>query len=140
MIWERFALFDVDDAEAAEVAVFRAEWPVNNRYLLDQLRAERLQSTKVALAVALRSLVLLNIIDQHLQTAVYPAVIEIKAKSPNFQRLSAPFMLPGIYAGVQLLEDLIVSGEQGSVEDLAVSEINRGFERLRRYDDALSLL
>jgi hypothetical protein len=41
LIGQRFALADVDDAEAAEVAIFRAEGAVDDGDVLDEFGAER---------------------------------------------------------------------------------------------------
>jgi hypothetical protein len=38
-----------------------------------------------------------------------------------------------------LLQDLIVSAEEGSIENLAVTKINRGLQRFGGYDDTLVL-
>ena len=97
------------DAEAAEIAILRAERAVDDRDVLDQFRAERLQSAEIALAVALRALILLHVVDQHFQAAIDSAVVEIEAEAADLERFSAAFVLSRIDAGVQLLQNLIVA-------------------------------
>ena len=87
LIGQRFALADVDHAEAAEIAVLRAERAVDDGDVLDQFRAERLERAEVALAVALRALILLHVVHQDLEAAVDAAVIEIEAEAADLERL-----------------------------------------------------
>jgi hypothetical protein len=54
--------------------------------------------------MALRSLVLLNAVNEYLKAAVDAAVIEIKTKPADFERLANPFMLAGVDAGVERLQ------------------------------------
>ena len=68
----------------------------------------------------LRALVLLDVVHQHFQPAVYAAVIEIESEAPDLERLAAAFVLAGIDSGVELLEDLVVAGEQRALEDFAL--------------------
>ncbi len=130
LLGQGFALADVHHAQAAEIAILRAEGAVDDGDVLDQFRAERLQRAEVALAVALRALILLDVVHQHLQPAVDAAVIEIEAEAADLERLAAAFMLAGVDAGIQLLQHLIVAREQGAVEDLGVAQVDGGFHRL----------
>src|ERR1041384_4345504 len=84
---------DMHHAEAAKITVFRAKRAVNDIDRLDQFRRKRFQRAQVTLPVALRSLVLLNIVGQHFQAAIDTAVVEIKTETPDLQRFSAAFML-----------------------------------------------
>ena len=88
-------------AEPAEVAVFRAEGPVDNAHLLHQLRSQALQRAEIPLAVRLRALILLDVVDKDLEAAVDAAMIEIETKPADLERLSPTFMLPGVNASVQ---------------------------------------
>jgi hypothetical protein len=88
------------NTEAAKITILRTKGPVDNRHLLNQLRAERLQRAEVALAVSLRALILLHIINQHLQPTVYSSVVEVEPKPPNLKRFPSTFMLPRVDAGV----------------------------------------
>ena len=134
-----FALADVDDAEPAEIAVLRAERSIDDRDVLDQFRAQRLQRTQVSLAVALRALILLDVVHQHLQAAVHAAVIQVEAEAPDFERLAAALVLAGVDAGVQLLQHLVVAGEQRAVEDFGVAEVDGGLEAFGGDDHGLFL-
>ena len=115
-------------AKAAEVAVFGAERPVDDRDILNQLRAERFQRAQITLAVSLRALVLLDIVDQDLQAAVHAAVIEIETEPADLERFAAAFVLPRIDARVELLQQLVVAREQRAVEDFGVPEVDGRLE------------
>ena len=97
------ALTDVDDSEAAEVSIFRAKGAVYNRHILNQFRAQRFKRTQVSLSMALRSLVLLNIIDKHLKAAIHASMIQVEPEAPDLERFSAAFMLPRIDSSIELL-------------------------------------
>ena len=71
----------------------------------------------------LRPLVLLHIVDQHLQTAVHSTVIEVETEAANLERFAAAFVLAGIDAGVELLEHLVVAREQGAIEHFGIAQI-----------------
>src|SRR4051794_30961777 len=118
----------MDHAEAAEVAILRAEWPIDNRYLFDQLRTERFERSQIALAVALRTLVLLNVVHQHLQPAVDPTVVQVEPKSPDLKRLAAALVLTSINTGIELLQDLIIAREERAVKHLRIPEVNGRLE------------
>ncbi len=134
-----FTLVDVHHAEAAEIAVFRAEGAVGDGDVLDQFRAERLERSEVALTVALRALVLLYAVHHDLESTVDAAVIQIEAEAADLERLAAAFMLTGIDSGVELLQHLVIAGEQGTVEDLAVAQVDGGFHPVGSDHDALML-
>src|ERR1035441_6103908 len=80
-IRQRFPLANMNHAKAAEIAVLGTERAVDDRDILNQFRAECLEGAKVALSVALGSLILLYVIDQDLETAVYAAVVEVETRS-----------------------------------------------------------
>jgi len=61
--------------------------------------------------VPLRTLVLLNVVDQHFKAAVHPAVVQIETESPHFERFPPALVLAEVDSGVQLLEKLVVTGE-----------------------------
>ena len=69
-------------------------------------------------------LVLLNIVNQHFQAAVYAAVVQIESKAPDLKRLSTALMLPGVDARPDLVEDLIVAREERILEDGLVTAVN----------------
>ena len=89
--------------------------------------------------MALSPLVLLDVVDQDLEAAVDAAVVQVEAEAADLERLPAAFVLSGVDAGVELLHDLIVAGEEGAVEDLGVAEVDAGLDRLGLDDDALTL-
>lgn len=84
----------------------------------------------------LRGLVLLNVVHQHLQAAVYPAVVQVKAKAADFDRFATALVLTGVDAGVELVEDLVVTGKQRLLEDFSVAVVDRWFDGLGGDDDA----
>ena len=57
----------------------------------------------------------------------------------SFERLAAAFVLASVDAGVELLEDLIVAGEESSIEYFRVAEVYGRLERMGGDDDALLL-
>jgi hypothetical protein len=87
----------------------------------------------------LGALVLLNVIHQDLQAAVYAAVIEIEAEPADLQRLAAAFVLPGVDARVELLHHLVVPREERAVENFRIAEIERGLHGGGRDHDGLML-
>jgi hypothetical protein len=59
--------------------------------------------------MALCRLVLLNVIDENLQTTIDASVIQVEAESSNLERLSSTFMLSGTDSRIESLQELIVS-------------------------------
>ena len=59
----------------------------------DQLGRQALQRAEVALPVPLRRLVLLDVVDQHLEPAVDAAVVEVEAEAADLERLAAALVL-----------------------------------------------
>ena len=53
--------------------------------------------------MALRFLVLLDIVNKHLQSAIHASMIQVEAEPPDFKRLSAAFVLPRIDSSIELL-------------------------------------
>src|ERR1039457_2334327 len=129
----------MNHAQAAKVAVLGAERTVDDVDLLNQFRTERLQGTEITLPVALRSMILLHVVDENLEAAVDAAMIQVEAEPADFERFAAAFVLPHIDAGVQLLKHLVVAREQSSIEHLAVAQIDRGLYNSRFDHDALRL-
>ena len=80
--------------------------------------------------MSLRALVLLDVVDQHLQPAVDAAMIEVESEAADLERLAAAFVLSGIDAGVELMEHLVVAGEQGLLEDFGVAAVDGRLDRL----------
>src|SRR5262245_17057041 len=99
----------MNNAEAGKVAILRAEWAVQDIHVLNQFRRQRLQSAEVTLTVTLCGLVLLNVIDQDFQTAVYSTVIEVEAKPPDLERLPSSFVLSRVDPGIQRFQQLIIT-------------------------------
>src|SRR5437879_6365853 len=130
---------DVHHAQTAEITVLRAERAIDDRDFLDEFRTECLQRPQIPLPMSLGSLILLDVIQEHLQPTFYAAVIEIEAEATDLERLPVAFMLPGIDAGIKLLQHLIVTAEQGSIEHFRIAQVNRRFETLRADDHALRL-
>ena len=139
LVGQRFPLLNMHHAQAAEVAILSTKRPVDQRHLLNQFRAQSFQSAKVTLPMPLRSLILLNVVHHHLQPAVHPAMIQVETKPPDFQRLAAALMLPRVDACVQLLQHLVVTREQSSIENLFVAHVNRRFVCVGRDHYALAL-
>src|SRR5579871_6670134 len=121
----------MDDAQAAEIAVFGAERTIRDRNVLNQLRAERLERAEVALAMGLRRLILLHIVHQHLESAIHAAVIEVEAEAADLEGFAAAFMLAGIDSGVELLKELVIARKQGAVEDLGVAKVELRLRTVR---------
>ena len=103
LVRKRLALTDVNDTQAAEVPVFRAEGTVDDGDFLDQFGAERLECTEVTLAVTLCALVLLHVVDENLEAAVDAAVIEVEAEAPDLQRLAPALVLSCVDSCIELL-------------------------------------
>jgi hypothetical protein len=82
-------------------------------------------------------MVLRHVVDQHAQPTVDAAMVEIETEAADLERLAAAFVLPGVDARVQQMEDLVVAREKRLTENLGVAEINRRGQRCRRDDDAL---
>ncbi len=125
----------MNHAQPAEVSVSGAEGTVDDLRLLDQFRRHRLQRAEVSLAVSLRGLVLLDVIHHHLEASVHAAVIEVESKPAHFNRLAAAFVLAGIDSGVQLVEDLVVAGKEGLLEDFGISAVDSGLDGGGGNDD-----
>jgi len=124
------------NAEAAEVAILRAERAVDEIGFLDQFRRQALQAAQVALPVALRGLVLLDVIDEDLHAAVDTAVIEVKAEAADLNRLAPALVLACVDARIQLMKNLVVTGEERLFEDLFIAVIDGGFDGRRGDGDA----
>ena len=139
LIGQRFALVDVDHAQAAEIAVLGAERAVGDGHVLNQLGAERFQRAQVALPVALCALVLLHVVHQHLEAAVDAAVVEVETEAANLERLAAALVLAGVDPGIELLQHLVVAREQRAVEDLRIPQVQLGLQGLSGNYDALVL-
>jgi hypothetical protein len=99
----------VNDAEAGEISVLRAERPVEDVHVLDEFWSERFQLAEIALPVPLRALVLLYVVYQNFQTAVDAAVIEVETEAADLERFAAALVLPRVDARVERMEDLIVA-------------------------------
>ena len=70
--------------------------------------------------MALCGLILLNVVDQHLQPAADAAVVQVESEAPDLNRLAAAFVLANVDAGIELMEDLIVSREERLLEDFGI--------------------
>ena len=85
--------------------------------------------------MALRGLVLCDVVDRHPQAAVDAAVVQVEAEPTDFQRLAAAFMLPGVDARVEQVKDLIIAGKKRFVEDFGVAHVDaRAQGRCRNRD------
>src|SRR5262249_26369116 len=80
------------------------------------------------LSVALRSLILLHVIDQNFQPTVDASVVEVESEAPNLDRFAAAFVLPGVDARVERVEDLIVTGKERVLIDRIVAPIDTRVE------------
>lgn len=129
LVGEGFAEANVDDAEAREVAVLGAEGAIDETGFLDEFWGEGFEAAEVALAVALGGLVLLDVVDEDFHAAADAAVIQIEAKAADLDGLAAALVLAGVDAGIELMEDLIVAGEEGLVEYLLIALIDGRFHR-----------
>jgi hypothetical protein len=68
----------------------------------------------------------LHVIEEDLQSAVDPTVVEVETEASDFEGLAAALMLSGVDSGVQLLEDLIVARKKRTIKDLHASHIDGG--------------
>src|SRR5215831_11488302 len=87
----------------------------------------------------LRSLILLNVVQQYLKAAMHAPMIQIEPETPYLKRFTAAFVLARVDAGIELLEDLIVPAEKSPVEHLRIAKVERWFENPCRDDHALRL-
>ncbi|MFN7920009.1 MAG: hypothetical protein U0Q16_07930 [Bryobacteraceae bacterium] len=126
----------MNHAESAEVAVFGAEGSVDNLGFLNEFGGEAFEGSEVALSVALGRLVLLDVVDEDFEAAVDAAMVEVEAEAADFDGFSTAFVLSGVDAGVELMEDLVVAGEEGLLEDFGVAAVDAGFEGGGGDDDA----
>src|SRR6185503_2132071 len=74
---------------------------------------------------------------QDLEAAIHAAVIEIEPEAPDFERFATAFVLARVDAGVELPEHLVVAGEERTVEDFGIAQIDFRFKASRCDDDAL---
>ena len=72
----------------------------------------------------LRTLILLHVIEQNFQAAVYAAVVEIEPIASNLDRLASALVLPGIDPTVEHVEHLVVPAEERLIEYLRISPID----------------
>jgi C4-dicarboxylate transporter DctM subunit len=91
--------------------------------LVHQLGRETLERAHVALSVALRAVVLRNVIDGDAQTAIDAAVVEVETESADLERRAAALVLAGVDPGIQQVEQLVVAREQRLAEGLAIAQI-----------------
>jgi hypothetical protein len=87
--------------------------------------------------VALRGLVLLDVVHQDLQAAVDAAVVQVEPEPPDLNRLAAAFVLPGVDARPDQVKDLVVAREQRPPEHLFVAPVQLRLHRRGSDDDAL---
>ena len=78
--------------------------------------------------MALRALVLLDVIEHDFKTTVDAAMIEIETEAADLERFAAPFVLARVDSGIELLEDLVVACKQRAVEDFGVTKIDCRFD------------
>ncbi len=109
LVGQRFALMDVHHAEPAEIAILRVERSVDDVHAFHKFGAKALERPKVSLTVTLRTLILLDVVHQHFQSAVDAAVIQIKSEASDLQRFAAAFVLSGVDPRVQDVKNLIVA-------------------------------
>src|SRR5262249_54070610 len=124
LVRQGLALMNVDYAQTAEIAILGAERAVINRDFANQLRAEGLERSQISLTVSLRALVLLDIVDQHFETAIHTAMVQVESEAPDLERFAAAFMLAGIDTCIELLQYLIVAREERSIKDLRVTQVH----------------
>jgi hypothetical protein len=118
LIGQRFAQADMYDAQAAEVPVLSAEWPVDDLDLLNQFRAERFERSEITLAMPLGRLILRHIFHQDFEPAIYAAVVQIESETADLDRFSTALMLAGIDACIERLEHLVIARKQRLAEDV----------------------
>ena len=99
----------MNDAEAGEIAVLRAERPVEDVHVLDEFGSERFQLAEITLPVPLRALILLHIVHEDFQSAVDAAVVEVESEAADFERFAAALVLPRVDARVERVKDLVVA-------------------------------
>ena len=130
-----FARANVHHAEAAEIAILRAERAVDDVHAFHQFRSQALERPEVALAVPLRALILLHIVHQDFESAADAAVIEVEAEAADLQGFPPAFVLPGVDAGIQDVKDLVVAGEESAGEDFRVAAVDARFDGRGGNDD-----
>src|SRR5262249_27783605 len=128
LIRQRLLQSNVDDAEAGEIAVFRAERAVEDVHVLDEFGSERFQLAEIALPVSLRALILLHVVHENLQTAVHAPVVEVEAEAADFARFAASLVLPPVKACVERMEDRIVTRKEGVAVDGIVAAVDYRIE------------
>jgi hypothetical protein len=62
-------------------------------------------------------------------------VIKIKTEAADLQEFSSALMLPGVDAGIEHVENLVVAGENGARENLRIAAVNARFHGLGRDHD-----
>src|SRR3974377_1463198 len=87
----------------------------------------------------LGSLILLNVIQPHLEPTIHAAMIQIEAETSDLKRFATALVLARVDAGIELLEDLIVTAEKSPVDHLRIAKVERGFESLCCDNHALRL-
>ena len=97
---------------------------------------ETFQRTEIALTVALSSLVLLDIVDQHLEAAIHTAMIQIEPEAADLDGLATAFMLARVDTGVKLMENLVIAGEQRLLKHFRVAAVNCRLDRGGSDDDS----
>ena len=130
-----FSRTNVHHAKTAEIAVLRAERAVDDVHTFHQFRSQALERTEVSLAVTLSALILLHIVHQDFKPAADAAVIEVETEAANLQGFPPALVLPGVDAGVQDVEDLVVAGKEGAGEDFRVAAIDARFDGRGGNDD-----
>src|ERR1041385_4806466 len=113
------------DAQAAEIPVLGAEWPVDDLDLLNQFRAERFERSEITLAMPLGRLILRHIFHQDFEAAIHAAVVQIESETADLDRFSAALMLAGIDACIERLEHLVIARKQRLAEDLCIAPVKR---------------
>src|SRR2546425_8119380 len=116
----------MNHAKTGKIAIFSAERAVEDIHFLNQLRRDRLKRAEVALAMALGSLVLLNAVNQDLQAAVHPTVVQVESEATDLKRLPASLLLTCVDSSVQCLKELVLPSEEGLLINLVVPAVNAG--------------
>jgi hypothetical protein len=76
---------------------------VNHGDVIHEFRRHALQGAPVSLPMSLGALILLDVIDQHLQPAVDCTMIQAESEAPDLERFAAALMLPALYRRRALL-------------------------------------
>ena len=87
--------------------------------------------------MALRTLVLLDIIDHYLEPTIDSSMIEVVPKTANFHALPSALVLPHIDSGIQRVEQLVIAVIESVLVHCVVAPVDFRVEHVGRDYQAL---